>query len=145
MGLLGEQGRLREAEASFRNVLRIDPNSAAAAYNLGVILADSRLSEALNWCKRACEIRSDLPKYAYTYAFYLRQAGSVDKAAEILKDVIGRNAPYVEAYFLLGDIYEHQKHYDKAKALYSTAIETLTLSPQQRYELSRRIKRLNRK
>jgi len=143
--LLGEQGRMREAEESFRNVLRIDPNSAAAAYNLGVILADNRLSEALDWCKRACEIRGDLPKYAYTYAFYLRQAGAVDRAAEILEDVIGRNARYVEAYFLLGEIYEQQEHYDKAKALYSTAIETLTLSPPQRYTLSEKIKRLNRK
>ena len=82
--LLGEQNKIRDAEQAFRKVLELDPNSAAAAYNLGVILATRQPAEAVRWCGKAYKLQPDEPKYGYTYAFYLYQ--NAKQAAAIAND-----------------------------------------------------------
>ena len=51
--LLGELGRLPEAEQAFRTALKSDPQSAAAAYNLGVLVAEQDLEQAIELCRTA--------------------------------------------------------------------------------------------
>lgn len=142
--LMGELGRTGEAEKSFRAALRADQDSAVAAYNLGVIVAEKKIEEALKWCKKAYELRPQEPKYAYTYAFYLMNNGSLNQAAEILKIIIDKKIPYAEAYFLLGHIYETQEETLKAKDVYTAGLSNTEIPQQQRYEFSLRIQRLSR-
>ena len=134
--LLAERRQIRKAETEFRMALRLDPNSAVAAYNLGIILANDRIDEALKWCRKAHTIQPDQTKYAYTYAFYLRQNGAIDKAIEILTNMIDRQVPDPDVYILLGDIYEKQGQFLKAKEVYSAALRNSKLSDSQRYQLS---------
>jgi len=143
--LLGQQGRTREAEAEFRKVLRLDPNSAVAAYNLAVILAATSPAEALRWSRRAYRLAADTPKYAYCYAFYLRQNGYTDQAVEVLEKMVADRTWYAEAYYLLGGIYGEQGQDSKAAQVYSAALENAVLSQQQRLDLSLRINRARRK
>ena len=140
--LLAEQGRIGDAETALRKTLSIDPNSAVAAYNLGVLLAGDRMSEALNWCRRASALRPDNHRYVYTYAFYLRQSGAVEQAIEVLKSITDKQIPYVEAYFLLGDIYEKQQQFTKAKDVYSAALALPELTGQQRYGFAARLRQI---
>ncbi|MEW6250457.1 MAG: tetratricopeptide repeat protein [Planctomycetota bacterium] len=107
--LLGELGRPREAEAALRAAFKADPESATAAYNLAVLTAQDRLAEALDWCRKAVELRPHEPKYAYTLAFYLLQQGDAAGAIAALRKVTDRNVPYVDAYALLGRIYQEQQ------------------------------------
>jgi tetratricopeptide (TPR) repeat protein len=89
--LLAEMGKLPEAEQAFRAAFKSDPRSARAAYNLGILLSKDRLDEALTWCSRAAELGPDDPQYGYTYAFYLRQAGQLEKALQVIRAVSVRN------------------------------------------------------
>jgi len=140
--LLAEQSRMREAETAFVDVLTTDPNSAVAAYNLGVLLAKDRMDEALKWCRKASILEPDNPKYAYTYAFYLRQGGSGDRAIEVLRSLTDKQVPYAEAYFLLGDIYEKQQQFSEARDVYSAALVLQGISEQQRYGFAARIRQI---
>jgi len=143
--LLAEQSRMEEAEKAFRKTLSIDPNSAVAAYNLGVMLAGDQMSEALKWCRKASILQPDNYRYAYTYAFYLRQSGSIEQATEVLKNITDRQIPYVDAYFLLGDIYEKQQQFSKAREVYSAGLALPGLNQQQQYGFAARLRQIEGK
>jgi tetratricopeptide (TPR) repeat protein len=140
--LVAEQGRMGQAEAAFVAALKSDPNSAVAAYNLGIILAKDRMPEALEWCGKASLLEPDNHKYAYTYAFYLRQSGSTDRAIGVLRGLIDKQIPYADAYFLLGDIYENQQAFEKAKDVYSAGLALPGIPEQQRYGFAARIRQI---
>jgi Flp pilus assembly protein TadD len=89
--LLTEMGKMSDAEQAFRAAFKADPHSARAAYNLGILLSRDRPEEALTWCARAAELAPDNPRYGYTYAFYLQQAGQIQKALSVVKAVRERH------------------------------------------------------
>ena len=74
--LLGELGRFAEAEAALRAANKEDPRSAAAAYNLAVIVARDRPDEAVTWSRRASELEPASAKYAAAWAFYRARLSS---------------------------------------------------------------------
>jgi tetratricopeptide (TPR) repeat protein len=88
--LLGELGKMSEAEQAFRTAFKADPHSAQAAYNLGVMLYDNHPHEALDWCSRAAELAPENPKYGYTYAFYLYQSNQREAALRAIRKVRDR-------------------------------------------------------
>jgi tetratricopeptide (TPR) repeat protein len=136
--LLAEQGRRQDAVAALRGALKADPELAPAAYNLGILLAETDLQEALLWCARAAAARPGEPRYAYTLAFYQRQAGDEDGAIRILEELIGRSPGHADAYAFLGSIYEEAGRLDDARALYRKAAGTEALDPRTRSRLAAR-------
>jgi tetratricopeptide (TPR) repeat protein len=140
--LLAEQERMGEAETEFREALKSDPNSAVAAYNLGVMLAEDQVSEALRWCRKAARLQPDNHRYIYTYAFYLRQNGSAEEAVRVLRNITDEQVPYADAYFLLGDIYENQQKFSKAREVYSAGLALPSLSQQQQYGFAARLRQI---
>ncbi|MGD0519323.1 MAG: tetratricopeptide repeat protein, partial [Thermoguttaceae bacterium] len=94
--LLAEQGRAEEAEKALRMAIKSDSRPsgtwrpAAAAYNLGVILAGRKnMTEAIAWCRKACELQPDEAKYAQGLTLYLYQEGDADGAIEVLRKALG--------------------------------------------------------
>ncbi len=85
--LMGEMGKAAEAEKAFRDAFKADPRSAQAAYNLGVLLSRDAPAESLTWCARAAELAPSNPRYGYTYAFFLYQAGRIDDALRAVRGV----------------------------------------------------------
>jgi len=75
-----------------------------AAYNLCIITSKDRLSEAINWCRRAAELRPQDPNYAYTLAFYLNQNGEKAEATKVLKALREKYPGYKDAEMLLKEI-----------------------------------------
>jgi tetratricopeptide (TPR) repeat protein len=140
--LLGELGRVREAEDTFRKALQIDPNSAVAAYNLGVILASDRPKESLLWCRRACELRPKEPRYGYTYAFYLNEAGLPDQAIKVLSDMVNRQVAYADVYTFLAAIYMRRGDFHKAHNVYEAAARSKGLSESERNTFNDMARRL---
>ncbi len=137
LGLLkAEQGDVRRAEEFLRAALRKDPAMAAAAYNLAVILSKDRMPEAVEWCRKACDASPAEPKYAYTLAFYLNQSGKPEAAARLLSDVIALRTGYIDAYVLLGSIYESQGERERAGAVYRRALNLGDITPQDRQMLT---------
>ncbi|MEJ2070531.1 MAG: tetratricopeptide repeat protein [Syntrophobacterales bacterium] len=120
--LLAEQGKLPEAEAALRTALKSDPQFPEAAYNLGVLLAKDRLSEALPWIRQAHELRPQVPKYAFSLAFYLKQQGDNQGAIEVLNQQVKRKETSPDIYFLLGQLYENENKPETAKKVYQKAL-----------------------
>jgi len=141
--LLGELGRLGEAEQSLRAALKSDPQMAAAAYNLGVILAKKDVGEAVAWCQKALAMRPSDAKYAHTLAFFQRQKGDLEGAVDTLRKAIQRHPSFVDAYLLLGQIYEETRDRKAAEALYREALGKEGLSQEDRAVLTVKLRGLS--
>ena len=140
--LLGEMERPKDAEKAFRTALTADPNLAAAAYNLGILLASNQSSESLQWCRKAYQLRPEEGKYGYTYAFYLNQRRETDEAVKVLKEMVRRNAPYGDAYALLGAIYLERGQWEEAAAVYRSASGNQKLTRPERQSFGAILRRL---
>ncbi len=104
--LLGEEGRLDDAEAALRKAWKADPQMAPAAYNLGVLLADKHLPEAISWCRKAYALQPNELKYAYALALFQRRHGDLEDAVALLQKTLARHPLALDAYLLLGDVFQ---------------------------------------
>ena len=140
--LLGEMNRPKDAEQAFRKTLALDPNSAVAAYNLAVCLAPDRPAESLQFCRKAYELQPEEGKYGYTYAFYLYQRRQTEEAVAVLKEMVGRNVPYADAYVLLSTIYLERGQLNEAAGVYRSASSNPRLSQSEKESLQTTLHRL---
>jgi tetratricopeptide (TPR) repeat protein len=140
--LMGECGKLEEAEQALRAAVKADPQMAPAVYNLGVIVSRKNLDEAIAWCSKAYRLRPRDPKYAYTLATYERRKGRVDAAVELLQKTIKNSPSYIDAYLLLGVIYEKRRDSAAAAKVYRDALKIDDLPPDLRAELEARARLL---
>jgi len=120
--LKAEENDLVAAEKHLRTALKTDPQMAQAAYNLCVILSKDRLDEAVDFCRKAAEMRPDVPRYTYTLAFYQQQKGDLPGAASVLDGLITKYPAYADAYVLLGGIYEKQGRKAEAERVYNKGL-----------------------
>ncbi len=140
MGLLkAEENDLVMAEKHLRAALKSDPQMAQAAYNLCVILSKDRLDEAMEFCRKATEIRPDVPRYAFTLAFYQQQRGDLTGAASVLNGLIAKYPAYGDAYVLLGGIYEKQGNKAQAEGLYTKGLAVKGMPEQYKVRMKERL------
>lgn len=130
--LLGEAGRDTPAEAAFRAVLAVDTASHEAAFNLCVLVAADRLDEAINWCRKAAELRPSEPQYSYTLAFYLRAAGDTAAAAGRLRELVADHRDFADAYILLADVHAQRGESEVAESILEEALSGGALSEEDR-------------
>ncbi len=79
---------------------------------------------------KAYRMRPENTKYGYTVAFYEYQAGNIDAAIKILKDLTTNQPSFVDGYAMLGDIYEKEGKKEEAKKVYQQASDNEALSNQ---------------
>jgi tetratricopeptide (TPR) repeat protein len=133
MGLLkAEQNDVVNAEKHLRAALEADPQLYDAAFNLGVLISSTKPHEAEALLKRAYELNPK-PKYAYTLAFYQHQNGKSDDAVKVLLELIESHPTYVDAYLMLGDIFEKQGNPEDARAVYQEALSEEGISQKDKY------------
>src|SRR5208283_811517 len=143
MGLLkAEENDLVTAEKYLRAALKSDPQMAQAAYNLCVILSKDRLDEAVDFCRKAAEIRPDVPRYALTLAFYQQQKGDLPGAASILDGLITKYPAYADAYVLLGGIYEKQGKKAEDEGVYNKGLAADGIPDQYKVRMKKRLEAL---
>ena len=87
-----------------------DPRSAAAAYNLAVVVARDRPDEAVRWSRRASELEPASAKYAYTWAFYLAERRDLPAAIDVLRRSLDRGAVSPESHALLDRLARDERH-----------------------------------
>jgi tetratricopeptide (TPR) repeat protein len=125
--LLGEMGRPREAEAALRAAFEADAQSVTAAYNLAILVSSDRIAEAVDWSRKAAQLRPQEPKYAYMLAFCLRQDGRSEEAVSILERMTDARGTWPDAYALLGRIYEDEGRKAAAVEVYRRAMNNASL------------------
>jgi Flp pilus assembly protein TadD len=140
--LLGEAGRDTQAEAAFRAVLAVDTASHEAAYNLCVLVAADRLDEAIDWCRKAAELRPSEPEYSYTLAYYLRAQGDTVAAAARLRQLIADHRNFADAYVLLADIHVERGESDVAESILEGALSAGALSEEDRGRVEEQLEAL---
>jgi tetratricopeptide (TPR) repeat protein len=99
---------------------------------LGILISNTKPDEAITLCRRAYELNPN-PKYSYTLAFYQHQNGKSNDAVKVLLELIENQPTYVDAYLMLGDIFEKQGNPEDARAVYQEALSEEGISQKDKY------------
>lgn len=143
MGLLrAEQNQMAQAQEHLRRALQTEPNMSQAAYNLSLMIFSEKPEEAIELCRRAVQNSPAEPRYAYTLAHLLNQAGQSSQAMQQLQALIARNADYMDSYHLLCELYVRAGRRDDAAALCMKVLARENLAPQDRRAFQLRLQRL---
>jgi Flp pilus assembly protein TadD len=88
------KGEEQKGEQVLNDALKMNPDFADAHYALGLLMVrQQRPAEGIAHLKRASELRSDEPNYAYAYAIGLNSTGSAARAVTVLEEALA-NHPY---------------------------------------------------
>ena len=119
----GRRGRWpRSSARAYRKALELDPESAAAHYNLGASLARSgRFAEAESHLRAALEKNPNTQTYT-ALGIVLWQQGRVDEAIANLRAAIEADPNNAAAYDQLGTILIQQGKLEEAASTYRDLI-----------------------
>ena len=140
--LYGEMGRYADAEKAFRKTFELDPKSAVAAYNLGVLLAEKKIDQAIQWCRKAYEIEPANSKYAYTLAYYYIQQKRIEEAVGILQPLVDDKTDNSQVYMMLTEAYVQMNQIQKAIEVCQIAIENPQFDERTRAFFQNRIQQI---
>jgi tetratricopeptide (TPR) repeat protein len=122
--LLEGEGRLPEAEASYRAALALAPRDARTHNNLGAVLhMQGRLDAALASYRRALELDPDQPQARQNYASLVRDSGALEQAIEGYQRQIAANPRDTAAHTNLANTYRELGRYAEALAAFQRALD----------------------
>ena len=102
---LEQKGRLAEALAQYREVLRISPDNVEALYNAGNLLDNlGRPAEALPELLKAVQINPKLPSFHDALGAVLVELGRFDEAMSQFTEAARLDPAYPAAHFDLGKL-----------------------------------------
>ena len=111
----------------WRHVLKHDPNSSFAHYNLARFLAkQGEHAEAISHYRQAISIRPDDPDTHNNLGLLLAVGGRIDESVAEFRTAAQIDPNYARAFFNLGRVYARQGNLEKALQNYRQALK---LSP----------------
>ena len=113
-----------EAEAEFRKVLALNPESASALNYLGYMLADRnvRLDEALEMIRKAVDMDPHNSAYLDSLGWVYFRMNRLDEAADNLKKSLERGSRDATVHEHLGDVYFGKENLKGAISQWEIAI-----------------------
>ncbi|MBK9132690.1 MAG: tetratricopeptide repeat protein [Gammaproteobacteria bacterium] len=118
-----QAGLLAQAEALYRQVLRLDSRHPEALYRLGLLARDAgRPDIAAELIGQAVRADDSLIEYAAELGLILCRLGRVDEAAPHFLRVLALKPDHVAARLNLGNIQLAQGHLDAAAASYEKGL-----------------------
>jgi len=112
---LHRSGRVSEAAAHYRQILKADPRQADALYLLGLIVLEQKDAEqAAALFSQACGLRPEVANYHLGHARALRATGHTEQAQRALELALARQPDLADAHQLLGNILKAQRRYAEA-------------------------------
>ncbi|MBE9007327.1 tetratricopeptide repeat protein [Fortiea sp. LEGE XX443] len=117
-------GKYAELEAIYRQIIQIQPNNAAAYYNLGVALHNqNKLDAAVAVYKKAIQLNPNLALAYNNLGIALRKQKKLDAAVAAYQKAIQLNPNLALAYNNLGVALREQNKLDAAVAAFQKAIQ----------------------
>jgi tetratricopeptide (TPR) repeat protein len=117
------QGRLPEAEAHYRDAIRLKPDAAGSFNNLGSVLLDlERVGEAYAAFDAAVRIQPDYVAALSNSGFALGRLGHFARALPLLEKAIALDPSYAEARHHLGYVLMNLDRLDEAQQQLELAI-----------------------
>jgi tetratricopeptide (TPR) repeat protein len=117
-------GRLPEAEAIYRDILKTDPINADSLHLLGVIaLQIGRGDAALELIGEAVRLQPKAPSYLSNLGHALTMLGRVNDAAIACREAISIDPKFFEAHLNLGVALEAQGRAQEAAEAYQASIK----------------------
>ena len=99
-----KEGKIEEAEKSYKKVIELKPDFPEVHNNLGNILFElSKIDEAEASIKKAIELRPDYAEAHYNLGITLQNLGRLDEAEKSYKKAIELKPDYAEAHNNLGN------------------------------------------
>jgi len=118
-----EQRRYADAEAAFREAIRLDPGLAVARNNLGSVLdATKRYDEAVAAYREAICLDPGLAMAHHNLGVALRQFKRYPEAEAAFREAIRLDPGLAVAYTNLGDVLDDLKRYPEAETVLRKAI-----------------------
>ena len=97
---LAQMGQPHEAEASFREAIRLQPDHAEAYNNLGIVLNQlGKPEEALAAYRQALRIKPDYAECYYNRNLVLKEQRKLDEAVDSLEQALRIKPDYPEAHW----------------------------------------------
>jgi len=122
-----QAGRLREAEAAYRQALDLLPQHAETLHLLGLVTyRQQRLPESLNFLQAALDREGSSPTYWFNFGVVSQKAGRAVEAARAYERAVELNPRYAEAYGNWGNVLRETGNLTGAVSAYQQA---LTLNP----------------
>lgn len=116
-------GNFETAKQHFKNALNINPQSAAAHYELGLTYNQlDELNEAFQEFEMAAQLEPDNYWYKLSYASFLESQGQVNKAVDVFKELVEMKPNQIELKYELSKLLLGQKKY-KESIYYLNEIE----------------------
>lgn len=117
-------GNNEASKTYFKKALSINPNSAAAHYELGLVYNQlDELDDAFDQFQLANQLGSDNYWYKLTYASFLNSRGQGDKAVKEFQELIKIRPTDVDLKYKISKLYLEQKNY-KESIKYLNEIES---------------------
>ena len=114
-------GQLEQAEALYRQVLAVQPDSPDALHALGIVTGQrGRLDEAIDLMRRAIASRPDFPDALINLGGIYKAVGRVEEAIGCYRHAMALR-PAAELYRLLGDLLLQQRQPLEAAEAYRQA------------------------
>ncbi len=116
-------GSFENAKRLYREVLNVEPRSAAALGNLAIIAAQQGdLAEAERLIRQEIRLQPDYPASYNNLGSVLQQQTRLADAIVAHRHAIKLNPNYAEAYLALGNALRQQGNFGEAMASYRSAI-----------------------
>jgi tetratricopeptide (TPR) repeat protein len=114
-----------EAEAEFRKVLEVNPDSASALNYLGYMLADrnERLGEAQDYIKKALDREPNNGAYLDSMGWVLFRLNKLPEAEEKLRQALDVMSKDPTVHDHLGDVYFHEGKTREAIAQWQNSLK----------------------
>ncbi len=118
-----QAGRLKQAEALYRQVLQGDPGHADALHLLGIIaLQIGHSDRAVDYLSKAVDRRPQVPDYHYNLGLAFAGLGKSAEAARHFHRAIALKPDFAEAHNNLGNTLKEQGRPDEALECYQRAL-----------------------
>ena len=116
-------GRLKQAEQIYQQILRQDPHNADALHLMGVMAYQSGKHEiAFDYISRALQVRPDVPHFLGNLGLVHQALGRFDDAIATYRRALELNPSFATAHSNLGTALKERGRLEEAVASYGRAI-----------------------